>query len=49
MLKYKKQKLEQIMDLPTSEQYVIYSQKLSDNDMDTMDRLEADGAFDTGR
>ena len=49
MLKFTEQELEQIMDLPPSEQYVIYSQKLSVDDMDTMDRLEADGAFDAGR
>ena len=49
MLKFTEQELEQIMDLPQSEQCVIYSQKLSVDDMDTMDRLEADGAFNPGR
>ena len=49
MLKFTEQELEQIMDLPASEQCVIYSQKLSVDDMDTMDRLEADGAFNPGR
>ena len=45
MLKFTEQELEQIMDLPSSEQCIIYSQKLSVDDMDTMDRLEASGAF----
>lgn len=49
MLKFTEQELEQIMDLPSSEQCIIYSQKLSVNDMDTMDRLEAAGAFNPGR
>ena len=49
MLKFTEQELEQIMDLPQGEQYVIYSQKLSADDMDTMDRLEASGAFNPGR
>lgn len=49
MLKFTEQELEQIMDLPSSEQCIIYSQKLSVNDMDTMDQLEAAGAFSPGR
>ena len=49
MLKFTEQELEQIMDLPASEQCVIYSQKLSVDDMDTMDQLEAAGAFNPGR
>ena len=49
MLKFTEQELEQIMDLPPSEQCVIYSQGLSVNDMDTMDQLEAAGAFSPGR
>lgn len=49
MLKFTEQELEQIMDLPQGEQCVIYSQELSVNDMDTMDRLEADGVFNPGR
>ena len=49
MLKFTEQELEQIMDLPQGEQYVIYSQKLSVDDMDTMDQLEAVGAFNPGR
>ena len=49
MLKITEQELEQIMDLPSSEQCIIYSQKLSVDDMDTMDRLEASGAFTHGR
>ena len=49
MLKFTEQELEQIMDLPVSEQCIIYSQKLSVDDMDTMDRLEAAGAFNPGR
>ena len=49
MLKFTEQELEQIMDLPSSEQCIIYSQKLSVDDMDTMDRLEASGAFKPGR
>ena len=47
--KFTEQELEQIMDLPPNEQYVIYSQKLSVDDMDTMDRLEAAGAFNPRR
>ena len=49
MLKITEQELEQIMDLPSSEQCIIYSQKLSVDDMDTMDRLEASCAFNPGR
>ena len=49
MLKFTEHELAQIMDLPPNEQYVIYSQKLSVDDMDTMDRLEAFGAFKPGR
>ena len=49
MLKFTEQELEQIVDLPSSEQCIIYSQKLSVDDMDTMDRLEASGAFNPGR
>ena len=49
MLKFTEQELEQIMDLPPSEQCIIYSQKLSVDDMDTMDQLEAAGAFNSGR
>lgn len=49
MLKFTEQELEQIMDLPSSEQCIIYSQKLLVDDMDTMDRLEVDGAFSPGR
>ena len=49
MLKFTEQELEQIMDLPPNEQYVIYSQKFSVDDMDTMDRLEAAGAFNPRR
>ena len=49
MLKFTEQELEQIMDLPPSEQSIIYSQELSVDDMDTTDRLEAAGAFNPGR
>lgn len=49
MSKFTEQELEQIMDLPPGEQYLIYSQEYSVNDMDTMDRLEAAGAFKPGR
>lgn len=37
--------MEQIMELPGRDQYVIYSSMYSVSDADMMDQLEAAGAF----
>lgn len=43
--KLTEEQLEQIKTLPPREQVIIYSQAYSCGDPDTMDRLEAAGAF----
>ena len=42
---FTEEQLEQIKDLPPKEQAIIYSQAYSCGDPDTMDRLDAAGAF----
>lgn len=42
---YPEEVMEQIMELPGKEQYIIYSSMYTCGDADMMDQLEAAGAF----
>lgn len=42
---YPEEVMEQIMKLPSKEQYIIYSSMYACGDADMMDQLEAAGAF----
>ena len=42
---YSEEVMEQIMELPGKEQYIIYSSMYACGDADMMDQLEAAGAF----